>query len=137
MAYQERIGSLIYPAVTTRPDIAQAASVLSQFNTNPSPEHLREADRVICYLNGTKWLGPFFDGRLIPPGETAIDASSDASFADDQQTRKSTQGYVFMAFQGPIAWKSSKQTSVTTSTTEAELLSLYSIKRADRPSEIL
>ncbi|EXU94737.1 reverse transcriptase domain protein [Metarhizium robertsii] len=39
-AYQERVGSLMYIAVMTRPDIARAATQLARFLTNPSPEHL-------------------------------------------------------------------------------------------------
>jgi hypothetical protein len=51
-------------------------------------------------------------------------AASDASFADDLATRKSSQGFILSLFNGPIAWQASKQRTVTTSTTEAELLSL-------------
>jgi hypothetical protein len=53
-----------------------------------------------------------------------FEVASDASFADDISTRRSTQGYVMTLFRGPIAWQSVKQKIVTTSTTEAELLSL-------------
>ena len=53
--------------------------------------------------------------------------SSDASFADDKATRKSRQGYVFSLFGSPIAWKASKQNTVTTSSTEAELLALSQV----------
>ena len=42
----------------------------------------------------------------------------------DQQDRKSSQGYLFTLFGGPIAWKSGNQPTVTTSSTEAELLAL-------------
>ena len=56
--------------------------------------------------------------------EEVLQLSSDASFADDPETRKSTQGYLMKLFDGPIMWQSSKQKTVTTSTTEAELLSL-------------
>ena len=35
---------------------------------------------------------------------------------------RTTQGYVMKLFGGPIDWKSRKQTTVTTSTTETELL---------------
>jgi hypothetical protein len=56
--------------------------------------------------------------------EKAFNAYTDASFADDAQDRKSTQGYLLTLFGGPIAWKSGKQTTVTTSSTEAELLGL-------------
>lgn len=45
-------------------------------------------------------------------------------FADDGVVRKSTQAYLIVLFRGPIAWKSSKPTTVTNSATEAELLAL-------------
>lgn len=50
--------------------------------------------------------------------------ASDASFADNSMDRKSSQGYLMMLFGGAIAWKANKQDTVTTSTTEAELLAL-------------
>lgn len=56
--------------------------------------------------------------------DEVLQTSSDASFADDPETRKSTQGYLMKLFNGPIMWQTSKQKTVTTSTTEAELLSL-------------
>ena len=37
--YQRKIGSLLYAAVTTRPDIAFATSRLARFLTNPRPKH--------------------------------------------------------------------------------------------------
>jgi hypothetical protein len=40
----EKIGSLIYLAVITRPDIAFAVSRLLRFLTNPRPEHHAAAD---------------------------------------------------------------------------------------------
>ncbi len=68
---------------------------------------------------------------IDPVLETATDArmrdfeaSSDASFGDCSQTRRSTQGFVFLLFGGAIDWQSAKQKTVSTSTTEAELLAL-------------
>jgi hypothetical protein len=122
MAYQQRIGSLIYPAIITRPDIAFAVSVLSQFNQNPSSQHLAEADRVITYLYHSRYLAIKYSGK--DPRQEVFQAASDASFADDSATRKSSQGFVLSLFNGPVAWQASKQKTVTTSTTEAELLSL-------------
>jgi hypothetical protein len=49
---------------------------------------------------------------------------SDAAFADDPATRYSTEGYLFKMFNGPIDWRSTKQKTVTTSSTETELLAL-------------
>jgi hypothetical protein len=50
--------------------------------------------------------------------------ASDAAFADDRATRRSTGGYLFQLFGGPIDWHSTKQKTVTISSTEAELLVL-------------
>ena len=52
---QEKVGSILYAAVVSRPDISFAASQLGQFATNPSPEHLRCANRVLSYLQATKY----------------------------------------------------------------------------------
>ena len=128
MAYQQRVGSLIYPAVVTRPDIAYAAAKLSQFNTNPSPDHLREANRCIAYLYNTRHLAIEYSSMPGPTDQVALGedfhAASDAAYADDAVDRKSTQGYLISLFGGPIAWQSGKQRTVTTSTTKAELLAL-------------
>jgi len=51
-------------------------------------------------------------------------AVSDASYTDDVTTRCSTEGYLFQLFGGIIDWKYVKQSTVTISTTEAELLAL-------------
>jgi hypothetical protein len=50
--------------------------------------------------------------------------SSDAAFADDKLTRRSSDGYLFQLFGGAIDWRAAKQKTVTTSSTEAELLAL-------------
>ena len=117
-SYQRKIGSLLYAAVTTRPDIAFATSRLSRFLTNPSPEHHAAADRVLVYLKRYKDYGLQFGG-----GDDFVIAS-DASFADNSLDRKSSQAYAMKLFNGLVGWRANKQDTVTTSTTEAELLAL-------------
>lgn len=51
--YQCLIGSLMYLAVNTRPDIAYTVSYLSQFNTCYTDVHFKHAKRVLRYLKGT------------------------------------------------------------------------------------
>ena len=121
--YQRKIGSILYPAIISRPDIALTAAKLSNFLTNPSPDHMAAANRCIQYLYGSRHLAILFDG-LNNTEEKAFRAYTDSSFADDVQDSKSTQGYLLTLFGGPIAWKSGKQLTVTTSSTEAELLAL-------------
>lgn len=123
-AYQQRIGSINFAAVTSRPDIAQASSRLSEFLKNPSPLYLAYANRVIEYLLGTKTLAISFSGLWENPPKQVFLACSDASFGNNPTTRKSYQGLIFSLFGGPIDWAANKQRTVTTSSTKAELLAL-------------
>lgn len=116
--YQKKIGSILYAAVVTRPDIAFAVSRLARFNMNPSEEHQAAADKVIYYLKKNRSLALQLGG-----GDEFL-VASDASFADNSVDRKSSQGYVMQLFGGTIGWRANKQNTVTTSTTEAELLAL-------------
>ena len=125
--YQTIVGSLIYLAVITRVDIAFTVSKLAQFMTNPSPIHHAVAEHCLLYAWGTKHLGIQF--RRDAEGPEAFLCASDASFADNTLDRKSSQGYVMKLFGGPVAWKANKQDTVTTSSTEAELLALTSTAR--------
>ena len=51
--YQSLVGSLLYIANCTRPDIAHAVGVLSQFNSCYTQEHFVKAKRVLRYLKGS------------------------------------------------------------------------------------
>ena len=84
------------------------------------------ANQVIAYLLTTKTLSIQFSDNAEEP---TFVPSSDAAFADDAQTRKSSFGYLFQLYGGPIDWKATKQTTVTTSSTEAELLALSEAAR--------
>jgi hypothetical protein len=117
--YQQKVGSLLYATTITRPDTARTANKLSEFLTNPSKEHLDAVDRAISYLYGTKFLAIEYSRE-----SEGMLCASDAAFADNIDDRKSTEGYLVMLFGGPIDWRASKQKTVTTSTTEAELLAL-------------
>jgi hypothetical protein len=116
--YQCKIGTLLYAAVITRPDVSSAMSCLVRFNLNPSPQHQAAADRIIEYLLATK------DYVLKLGGEDGMATWSDASFANNTLARTSSQAYVMKLFGGAVAWIASKQDTVTTSTTEVEQLAL-------------
>jgi hypothetical protein len=121
-AYQCRIGSTTYPTTITRPDAARTSNKLAEFLLNPSPEHFRAADHLIRYLYNTRYLAIQYGGTET--GNPEFRCSTDAAFADDLLTRKSTEGYILKLFGGAIDWRSTRQRSVTTSSTEAELLAL-------------
>lgn len=42
--YQSKVGSLLYLAIHTRPDIAFACSAFSRYLSNPSPQHVKGVD---------------------------------------------------------------------------------------------
>ena len=121
--YQRKIGSLLFAAVNTRPDVAFSVSRLARFLANPGPAHQHAADRVLLYLRSTKGLAILFGGSDV------LIVASDASFADNTIDRKSSQGYAIKLFGGLIAWRANKQDTVTTSTTEAELLALSQVAK--------
>lgn len=124
--YQSRVGGSMYPAIITRVDAIRPAAKLSQFLKNPGPSHLAAANQCIQYLYSTRKLGLCLDGNS--PDED-FRVYTDASFADNED-RRSSQGYVQTLFGAPIAWQSNKQSTVTTSTTEAELLGLTNAGKA-------
>lgn len=55
--YQSMVGSLLYAAMATRPDIAQAVGAVSKFCSNPNETHLTAVKRIFRYLKGTVNLG--------------------------------------------------------------------------------
>ncbi|EEA18572.1 hypothetical protein EYB25_008686 [Talaromyces marneffei] len=116
--YQRKVGSIMYAAVSTRPDVAFAVSRLARFLSNPGPKHHKAADKVLCYLERHRAYA------LRLGGGEDFSVSTDASFADNTLDRKSSQAYVMTLFGGTIGWQANKQDTVTTSTTEAELLAL-------------
>ncbi|KAL9561817.1 hypothetical protein ACKAV7_014079 [Fusarium commune] len=80
--YQKKIGTILYAAVMTRPDIAFAASRLARFNRNPGHLHQKAADRALRYLQHTRHLCLEFEATPGGP-EDIFEVASDASFADN------------------------------------------------------
>ncbi len=115
--YREMIGSLMYCATMTRPDIAYAVSMLSQFLEAPRTTHLKAVKRVFCYLLGTKHL------RLVLGDNTTVAGFSDADWAS-QHHRHSISGYAYFVGIGTISWSAKKQPIITLSSTEAEYVAL-------------
>ena len=116
--YQRRIGSLMYLMTCIRPDLAFAVSKLSQFCTDPTVRHMNALNRVLRYLRGTTYYGLRYQATGDPVGY------ADSAYGDDKNDRKSTYGFVLLCGQAACIWYSHKQRDVTTSTTEAEYVSL-------------
>jgi hypothetical protein len=105
--YASLIGSLMYLAVATRPDIAYMIHRLSAFTANPSKEHMGAAKRVLRYLSGTRNIGITYKGDNDDT-KVRFCGWTDADFANDTQDRISISGYIFKLGEGAITWSSKK-----------------------------
>lgn len=120
--YQSLVGGLMWPAMQTRADIAYATSQLAKYMNNPTQQHLDAGKRVLRYLKGNPNFGILMTGsNTVSPH---IEGYTDASYADDKDTAKSTGGYLFTCAGGLISWKSGRQPTVSQSTTEAEYIAV-------------
>lgn len=117
--YQRLIGSLMYLAVLTRPDIAYAVSFLSQFNNCYSEIHWNCAKRILRYLKGTKSYVLKFT-----KDNCELEGYADADWASNVNDRKSYTGFIFKLSGAAVAWESCKQRTVALSSTEAEYMAL-------------
>ncbi len=118
--YKQVVGAVLYLAMHTRPDIAYAVGVLARHASSPTYASCQLAVHLLQYLRGTSTLGIRFSGLSFD-----LHAFSDADWASDKLTRKSTTGYVVLAAGGPIAWQSKIQTTVATSSMESEYMAMY------------
>ncbi|KAJ5575970.1 kinase-like protein [Penicillium sp. DV-2018c] len=116
--YQSIIGSLNYANTVTRPDLALAISMLSQFLNNP--DHHDKALRAVTYAGNTSDHSLHYHADDQHGLWGHVDASSYASGPDS----KSRCGYVFFFAGGPISWKSKLQSSTAKSSAEAEYMGL-------------
>jgi hypothetical protein len=64
LKYSQIIGSLMYLASATRPDISFAVCKLSRFVSNPRDDHWCALERVMSYLKGTMSYGICYTGHL-------------------------------------------------------------------------
>lgn len=125
LPYRSVVGSLMYLAQCTRPDLAHSVGVLSQHLKRPSMPHWEAATHVLRYLRGTTKLGIVYSSTQpnIVSGQCSFNlpvSMCDADWAGDPSTRRSTTGYIFVLAGGAISWRSRLQPTVALSSTEAE-----------------
>lgn len=113
--YQRLVGKLIYLS-HTRPDIAYAVGVVSQFMHAPSDEHMDAVLRILRYLKGTPGKGIAF----LKHGHLDVDGFTDADWAGNVLDRRSTAGYFTFVGGNLVTWRSKKQNVVALSSAEAE-----------------
>ncbi|CAI7754628.1 unnamed protein product [Closterium sp. NIES-53] len=117
--YPELVGCLMYLMTCTRPDLAYPLSILAHYvaRGRHRREHMAAAKRVLRYLCSTSGLGLVFGGR----SPAVLTGHADASWVDDLAMQRSSQGYTFSLGSGSFSWRSTRSSSVLSSSCEAEI----------------
>ena len=87
--YREAVGSLLFSATTTRPDIAFAVNQVAQYSSDPGPAHWTAVKRIMRFLQQTK-----ADGLLLGSTADQLVCYCDSDYAVNLDTRRSTSGYI-------------------------------------------
>jgi hypothetical protein len=116
--YMSLVGSLMWAAIISRPDLMQAVNQLCRHLTSSGPEHMAAAKHLLRYIFGTLPLGLVFK-----PDKYGLQLVGyvDADWGGCKDTRRSTSAYVFKLVGATISWSTKRQATVATSSAEAEL----------------
>jgi hypothetical protein len=117
--YRSLVGGLMY-LLNSRPDIAYAVNILARKFNEPREMDYKLGKRILRYLAGTINLGFYYSSK---PKSNLI-AYSDASWADDKRTLRSSGGYVIYYCGAPVQFKSHLQRNVALSSCESEEVEL-------------
>jgi hypothetical protein len=114
--YCKAIGSLMYAAIATCPDIAFSVSVLPRFLENLGEAHWKVVKHIFCYLAR-------MHDHMLTYGAEQHDLMryTDADGAS-QEHHCTISSYAFLIDRGVVSWSSCKQELVTLLTTEAEYI---------------
>jgi hypothetical protein len=115
--YRQKVESICYSAIITRPDIAKSASKLAEFLVNLGSLHLKAVDHCLHYLHVTKHLSIRYSasggGELFIKTTNGnfdhfdhekshiFETTADASYANEVE-RRSAEGYTFKLFEDLI-----------------------------------
>ena len=125
--YAKIIGSLMHLMNFSRLVIAYAVCRLNRYTHNPNNDQWSALTRLMKYLRGTMNYGILYSG--FP---TVMEGYNDVNWTSDSDEIKSISGYVFTLGGGAVAWKSSKQTLIATSTMKLEFIVIeYSSKEVE------
>nr|CAN62086.1 hypothetical protein VITISV_035123 [Vitis vinifera] len=114
--YQRLVGRLMYLA-HTRPDLAYALSVVSQYMHNLGEQHMNAIMRILRYLKNAPGKRILFAKNV---DHQSIEVYTDADWAGAVDDRRSTSGYFTFVGGNLVTWKSKKQNVIARSSAEAE-----------------
>jgi hypothetical protein len=104
------VGALMFLAIATCPDIAQAVGVLCRFMSNPGPEHWKAVKHVFRYLRGSVDLCLTY--APDPSSSDLFRTYCDADHGGNPDNGRSTSAYVLKMGTGAISWSSKLQSIV-------------------------
>lgn len=117
--YRNVLGCLSFIASRTRPDIAYAVNIFSQFQVNPGISHWNGLLRLLGYIKLTR----NYRLKLHCDLKTLV-AYSDADFAANRDDRTSMGGQIVMLGNSPVDWRTFKEKCVSLSTMESEFVAM-------------
>ncbi|CAI7922440.1 unnamed protein product [Closterium sp. NIES-54] len=109
--YPELVGCHMYLMSCTRPDLAYPLSLLDPY---VAPGRHRNVHWNTAKRTG---MGLVLGGRA----RVVLTGHADASWGDNLATQRSSQGYTFSLGSGSISWRSTRSSSVLSSSCEAEI----------------
>jgi hypothetical protein len=120
--YNKGVGDLLWLSRQTRPDLEWITNHLSQFLSDPRPQHWKLFIDALRYLNSHR----YYVLRFTKPSHSSRPITfTDSDFAPKQsEQRRSTSGRVSIFGGAALSWKSRKQNCTATSSAEAELVAL-------------
>lgn len=129
--YRSIIGSLIYAANITRPDIAFITNLLARYLNEPMNYHMKAARRILEYLFWNPSVKLTFGSgkshmnvKLPNEPEFKVELYSDSDWAENREDRKSVGGMALTINGKLVSWQSKRQPTVALSSTEAEFHAL-------------
>jgi len=124
--YMEIIGSLLYLAIKTRPDIIYHVCMLARYAKTRTPQACYVLCPLLSYVSGTISLGVCYKyENLTDPHNLISEAYSDADWAGDRRTRRSTAGYLIFIASAPVAWFSKLMATIAASSMESEYMAAF------------
>jgi len=128
--FQSAVGQLMYIMLATRPDIAYLVGMLARHASNPSPDHEKALLHLVGYLLRTKNTVITYYKEDDPNLHQGIlDVYTDADWAGETHSARSTLGMVIKKNGSAISWLSKRQGCVSTSTMESEYIAMFEASR--------
>ena len=120
--FREVVGSLMWIANQTRPDISNAVRAVARHSHEPKKSHWKAAQKILNYRLETAHLGLKFKRDASVDVGTLVYVDTD--FASKANDRRSVSGAVLLVAGMIVAWFSRTQKCITLSTSEAEYVGM-------------